>query len=165
MSGPFASMQLSPNVSLSATGGIQLLGASTNGQVGDTTGNVTSWYASLGITHRINNYMNQTLSVSKSNPTGLNSNFVGLTSLQHTFSWQLIRDVSLGSAEFIEYGTDSGGALAENVWRYGGSVTLGYALTQKLGLSLTYSLTKRDSNVADRDYTQNVLTLGASYAF
>lgn len=165
MSGPFASLQLSPNVSLSATAGVQLLGASTDGQVGDTTGNVTSWYTSLSITHRINNYMNQTLSVSKSNPSGLNSNFVGLASLQHSLSWQLIRDVSLTTAEFIEYGSDSGGSLAENVWRYGGTVSLGYALTQKLSLSLSYTLTLRDSNVADRDYTQNVLTLGATYAF
>ncbi|PAW77827.1 MAG: hypothetical protein B9S32_09500 [Verrucomicrobia bacterium Tous-C9LFEB] len=165
MSGPFASMQLSPYVSVSATTGVQLLNASTGGQVGDTTGNEISWYGSLSVTHRINNYMNQTLSLSQSNPTGLNSNFVGLTSLQHSFSWQLIRDVSLGTTEFVEYGSDSGGSLAENVWRYGGSVNLGYNLTQKLSLSLTYTLTMRESNAVDRNYTQNVLTLGANYAF
>lgn len=165
MSGPFATVQLSPYLSMSGTAGVQLLGASSGGQVGDTTGDVTSWYGSLSFTHRINNNMDQTLSFSHTNPTGLNSNFVGLSSVQHSFSWQFIRNVTFGTSEFIEYGQDSGGTLAEDVWRYGGNVSLGYNLTQKLSLSLTYTYTRRDSNAFMRDYTQNVIMLGTNYAF
>lgn len=165
MSGPFATIQLSPKLSLNATAGAQYINSKTDGAVGDSTGTVTSWYSSLGLTHEINNYINQTLTLSKSNPTGLNSDFVGLFSIQHSVTWQIIRDVSLSTNEFLEYGEDSGGTLAENTLRYGGGINLGYTLTQKTSLSLGYTHTERDSDVAGRNYSQNVVTLGASYSF
>lgn len=165
MSGPFASIQLSPNLSLSTTAGAQFNMADSNGQIGDTSGDITTWYGSVSLNHRINEKMTQTLSVSHTNPTGLNSNFIGLSSLQHGFTWQLIRDVSLGSTEFVEYAQASGGSLAENVWRFGGNISLGYHLTQKLTTSLSFAHTERYSDVAGRDYGQNVVTLGANYDF
>jgi opacity protein-like surface antigen len=165
MSGPFASIQLSPYLSVSATAGFEYINSDTNGQVGDNSSGFTSWYGSITLTHRINNYLSHALTVSHTNPIGLSSNYVELNQIQHAISWQVIRDVSLGTSVFAEYGQESGGVEAENVWRYGAGINASYNLTRKLSLGLSYNYILRDSNADLRDYYQNVATVSVNYHF
>lgn len=165
MSGPFVNTQLTPNLNFSATAGGQYISAATGGSINDNTSNFLSWYASMSLSHRINNYMTETLTLSHTNPIGLNSDFTKLDSAQYGVSWQVIKDVSLGTSAFIEHSDDSGGLLSESVWRYGGSVMASRNLTQKISASINYTFTQRDSDVDLRDYYQNLVTLNLNYSF
>jgi hypothetical protein len=165
MTGPFVSTALTPTLNFSATAGGQYINAATGGSIGDNTGSFTSWYASISLSHRMNNYVSESLSLSHTNPIGLDSDFTKLDSAQYGVSWQVIRDVSLGASAFIEHGSDSGGLLSEDMWRYGGSVSASRTITQKLSAGVSYTFTQRTSDLDLRDYYQNVVTLNLNYSF
>jgi hypothetical protein len=79
----------------------------------------------------------------------------------------VIKDVTLQTSLFYEHGAEGGGQqaslLEKNYDQYGGGLNLSYSPMKKVRISLNYRLTLRSSNVASREYTQNLVGLQITY--
>jgi hypothetical protein len=75
--------------------------------------------------------------------------------------------VTLQTSLFYEHGVEGGGQQASLIEKnydwYGGGLSLSYSPMKKVRLSLNYRLTLRSSNVASREYTQNMVGLTLTY--
>ena len=75
--------------------------------------------------------------------------------------------MTLDTSLFYEHGSEYGDLQSSDAessydW-YGGALSLSYSPTKRIKLSLNYRLTLRSSNVASREYTQNMVGLQISY--
>ena len=121
-------------------------------------------YADIDIRHRVNQYMEYTLSGGRN----LNIAFYGGTVDQYFVTWQgnwkILQKVTLGTSFSYVHGTDlyTGG---ETYNQYGPGISLSRPITAKLSTSLGYQFYLRDSNLPDRNYIVNVVSLNLNYAF
>src|ERR1035441_3533369 len=87
--------------------------------------------------------------------------------IRPNLTWSIIKNVALNTSLFYENGSEYGGlqsSLQESSYDwYGGGLSLSYSPTKKLRLSLNYRLTLRSSNVASREYKQNMVGLQIDY--
>jgi hypothetical protein len=121
-------------------------------------------YGQLDITHRVNQYVAYTLSVGRT----LNLAYYGGT-IDRYFAhwqanWQILQKLTLGTSFSYEQGSElsSGG---ETYTQYGPGISLSRAITAKLTTSLTYQYYWRDSNLAGRNYTLQIVSLNLNYTF
>jgi len=126
---------------------------------------LNDYYANILISHRLNSVITQAFSAGHESQLGINSNYISLNYVRHTITWNLIRNTLLGTEVFYEDADDSGGYINEHLHRYGGAITLGYQLTQHVTLGLRYQYTRKDSDIAGRDYRQNRIGLDGTYSF
>jgi hypothetical protein len=134
---------------------------------GGTTGSGTSVgavYGEADITHRLNQYVNYTLSGGRNVTTGFYGGTVDLYFVRWQANWKLIRNVDVGTSFTYEHGTQLGLA-AETFDRFGPGLSLGRTLTQKMTGRLAYQYYWRGSDLAGRDYTMNTVTLSLAYQF
>jgi hypothetical protein len=79
----------------------------------------------------------------------------------------VIKDVTLQTSFSYEHGTVGGGQQAslteKNYDWYGGGLSLSYSPMKKVTISANYRLTLRSSDVASREYAQNMVGLQISY--
>lgn len=162
--GPFVETQLTNYLKLRASAGYQMIDSKDNGTVSDpNTGN--DYYAYLLLSHRVNSAITQTLAAGHESQLGVNSNFVVVSYVRHTATWNIINNVLLATELFYEDGDDSGGLNSEHIQRYGGAATLGYQLTPHVTLGLRYQYTQKQSDQPGRDYKQNRVAVDATYSF
>jgi hypothetical protein len=126
---------------------------------------LSSWYANILVTHRLNATLKQTVSAGREAQLGINSNYITLNYVRHTLSWNIIRNTLLSTEFFFEDAEDSGGFIDEHLQRYGGALTVGYQLTPHVTLGARYQYTQKDSDVFLRDYKQNRVSADATYSF
>jgi hypothetical protein len=162
--GAFVETQLTNYLKLRFAAGYQMIDFDNTGSVFDSMDS-DDYYANVLISHRLNAAITQTLAAGHESQLGINSNFISLNYIRHTVTWNVIRDTLLSTEVFYEDADDSGGFLGEHLHRYGGAVTLGYQLTPHVTLGLRYQFTKKDSNIPERDYVQNRVSLDATYSF
>lgn len=162
--GPFIETQLTNYLKLRASVGYQLIDFDGNGTVDDPSDG-SDYYANLLLSHRVNSAITQTLAVGHESQLGVNSNFVVVTYVRHTATWNVINRVLLATELFYEDGDDSGGLFSEHIQRYGGAATLGYQLTPHVTLGLRYQYTQKQSDQIGRDYKQNRVAFDATYSF
>ncbi len=162
--GAFVETQLTNYIKVRIAGGYQMIDFDNTGSVFDSM-DVNDYYANILISHRLNAAITQTLAAGHENQLGVNSNYISLNYVRHTVTWNLIRATLLTTELFYEDADDSGGFINEHLHRYGGAVTVGYQLTPHVTLGLRYQYTQKDSNVAERDYAQNRVTIDATYSF
>jgi hypothetical protein len=162
--GPFVETQLTNYLKLRASVGYQLIDFDNNGIVNDTSDG-SDYYANILISHRINAAITQTLAAGHESQLGVNSNFVVVSYVRHTATWNIINKVLLATELFYEDGDDSGGLFSEHIQRYGGAATLGYQLTPHVTLGLRYQYTQKQSDQPGRDYKQNRVAFDATYSF
>jgi Putative beta-barrel porin 2 len=162
--GAFVETQLTNYMRLRVAAGYQMINFDNTGSVFDSM-DVSDYYANVLISHRLNAAITQTLAAGHENQLGVNSNYISLNYVRHTVTWNVIRDTLLSTELFYEDADDSGGFINEHLHRYGGALTVGYQLTPHVTLGLRYQYTQKDSNVPDRDYAQNRVSLDATYSF
>lgn len=162
--GAFVETQITNYLKLRVAAGYQSIAFDNTGSVFDSSDS-NDYYANILLSHRLNAAITQTLAAGHESQLGVNSNFISLNYVRHTVTWNVIRDTLLSTEAFYEDADDSGGFIGEHLHRYGGAVTLGYQLTPHVTLGLRYQFTKKDSNIPDRDYTQNRVSLDATYNF
>ena len=136
---------------------------------------VNDFYVNGVITHQINAAVSQSVSAGHEHQLGINSNAIRLNYVRYTVNWKVIRDTLLTTEFFYEDADDSGGFAGfdsetglpsgEHLHRYGGAITVGYQLTPHVTLGLRYQHTNKDSDLLLRDYTQNRVSLDATYSF
>jgi len=123
-------------------------------------------YAEADLTHRVNQYVNYTLSAGRSISFAFFGGTVDLYYARWQANWNLIRKLTLGTSFEFEHGTQLATVSgAETFDRYGPGFSIGRVLTAKLTGSLAYQFYKRGSNLDGRDYSVNVATLSLQYRF
>ncbi len=162
--GGFVETQLTNYMKLRVAAGYQLISFDNTGSVFDSK-DVNDYYANALISHRLNASITQTLAAGHESQLGVNSNYISLNYVRHTVNWNIIRNTILSTEVFYENADESGGFIDEHLHRYGGALTVGYQLTPHVTLGLRYQYTQKDSNVADRDYSQNRVGFDATYSF
>jgi hypothetical protein len=122
------------------------------------------YYAQLALTHRVNQYVDYSLSGGRSLSVALYGGTVDLYTVTWQANWKVFRKTSLATGFVYNHGSQviAGG---ETFDQYGPQITLGRPLTAKLSSSLVYQLLLRDSNLPGRDYTVNVVSLNLNYTF
>lgn len=168
--GAFVESQLTNYLKVRVAGGYQWIDFDSSfvnffGTLVPDQGKQSDYYANILVTHRLNSKIKQTLSAGHESQLGVNSNFLVLNYIRHTVNWSIIRNTLLSTEFFYEDADDSGGFIDEHLHRFGGAVALGYQLTPHVTLGLRYQYTKKDSDVALRDYKQNRVALDGTYSF
>jgi hypothetical protein len=128
-------------------------------------GNLNDFYINALLSHRINGAFTHRLAAGYESQLGVNSNFIKLTYVRHTATWNIINRTLLTTELFYEDAEDSGGFIDEHLQRYGGALSLGYQLTRHLTLGARYQHTRKHSDVPLRDYKQNRVMLDGTYSF
>jgi hypothetical protein len=162
--GPFVQTQISKNLSVNAQAGGYIADYGSGGSNGDTS-NVESYYGSLGLNHRINDYVQESLTAGKEYIPGLTSNTTQRIYATYTATWQATTNINVGGNLIYENLSDSGGTVQETSNRYGVGLNLNDNLTQHLTLTLNYQYLLKVANPENLGYTQNVGTVGIGYRF
>ena len=162
--GPFVAATISDNLSVQAQAGGYFTYYDKGGGNGDNE-NIASYYGSLGINHRINDSIQESLTAGREFLPGLTSNFTERIFANYTATWQATHSVNVGANLIWENLNDSQATLRETSNRYGLGLNLNDSLTQNTVLSLNYQYLLKDANPAILGYEQNSGTVGLSYQF
>jgi len=163
--GPFVEAQLTPYMRVELEGGYQGGNFETGGLNGDKS-NLSGFYGRLLLSHRLNRYWTDGVSIGHEATIGLTTNTTTLTYVRYNADWRVNSRTNLNLAAFYEHGNDSPGVFeSENIDRIGFSVSLGYTIGRHTVTSLAYQYLNRASDLADRSYRQNQLLWSISYAF
>ena len=161
--GGFYDAPLSQYIHVTAHAGYSVYSPESSGAT-TTGGDFTGVYGELDINHRINQYVAYTLSGGRT----LDLTYFGGTIDRYFAHWQancqILQKVTLGTSFSYEHGTQ---VLfgAETYDQYGPGISLSRPITAQLTSSLGYQLYWRDSNLAGRNYTVNVVSLNLDYTF
>ncbi|WP_309384255.1 hypothetical protein [Cerasicoccus frondis] len=172
--GPMAIWQASENLSLAGNFAYQEFYFDTGGTINDST-QPSGIIGSVTASHRLSSVFEHSLTASHSFNYGYLSNVDSVFSVIYAFNWRMNSKISPRGQAFYELGADSGGSgfnslgqpvsTAEDYGRYGVGVGVDYSLSSKLKASLDYAFSRKDSNLFNRSYTQNIVTLGLRYDF
>ncbi len=167
--GAFVETQVSNYLKLRVAGGYQNIGFAgdtdtINSIVYADQSTLSTYYVNALISHRINAAITQTLAVGHEAQLGVDSNYVELTYVRHTATWNIINRTLLATEFFYEDGQDSGG-LDEHFQRWGGALSLGYQLTSHVTLGARYQYTQKNSDLPLQSYQQNRVAIDGTYSF
>ena len=130
-------------------------------------GNLASWYANLTLAHQATDFLSYSLDAGHEIRGGIQSGAIEDSYIRPSIDWKVIKDVALHASLSYEHGKEGGGQQASLVEKnydwYGGGLSLSYSPMKKVKLSLNYRLTLRSSDVASREYTQNMVGLQITY--
>lgn len=140
----------------------------------DQTSSVTpaedmnAWYAGLTVSHAITDYVTYALSAGRELRLGIQSDAIESWYVRPSATWSVFKDVGVTTSFSYEHGTQGGGKLpgfpGETYDWFTGGLTLSYAPTKRLRVSLDYRLTVRTSDGASRGYTQNQVGVHLTYS-
>ncbi len=167
--GPYVDWQLTDAIQASLRGGYAYIDNSLT-ILPDESFDTSSFYLGLNIDHQLTERITQHLTaVHGIRPSvAQGAALTEETGVIYQATWSVTDPASLRFDLGYVHGEQSvaaGFAPLETYdqWRFG--LNLSYALTTRLSGGLTYALVTRDSNLPDRGYTQNRVTLELSYLF
>jgi hypothetical protein len=135
----------------------------SNGQTGDES-DLGSYFFNVGFHNNLNLQFRHSLSFGHQAEQGVASNFTESNYVRYQASWDVIRKVSLGFfASFVD-AAESGGLFAEHFRYYEFGLTAGFQVTQKIGASLTYQFTKRETLSDEAQPTDSIFGRGSAFA-
>ncbi|MGE3313262.1 MAG: hypothetical protein AB7O66_25125, partial [Limisphaerales bacterium] len=136
----------------------------------DQTGTIQDDDAFSGVTydvavrHQLNKRMNHSLTVSRGADPGLGSNFTERFILGYNFSAQ-ISPVLRPYLGFSYQSASISGDAGEDAELFRLNLGIGYPVLRRATLGLNYNVSWRVSGDANREYTENRVSLIASYRF
>ncbi len=119
----------------------------------------------LNIFHTVNKKFFHNISYIRTTNFGFIANATTLDILNYDFNYQLLKKVEFKGNLNYTHAKDSGGLFPEEFNRFGYSLTMGYAYSDKLSLRLRYATAEKTSDLDLRAYTQNIWEMGLSYDF
>lgn len=158
--GVYYESQLSQFLKFKGSAGYTVYAPDSAGSTNDYSG----YYGQLAITHRLNQFVDYSLSGGRSISFGFFGGTVDLYSARWQANWHVLRDIGFSTSFSYENGTQFVSS-SEKFERYGPGLSLNRAFTTKLSGSLSYQLYKRNSDLADRSYLLNIVTLTLTYQF
>jgi hypothetical protein len=160
--GGYADWKVTDHFTVAPRGGYSLTTFSTSDVLGDQP-DYSGFYFGLNVDHRPNETISYHLAADRKIQPGANANLTDTYAATLAVTWAFIRDLPFTTSIFYENGKQTGGGLAESWVRYSGSISLNQEITRRLNASVSYGLTYRDSDLADRDYLQNRVTFTLAY--
>jgi hypothetical protein len=172
--GGYADWQLRPSLSLSLRGGpiLYVFDSNANTAGGST---LNSYYLGFDANHQLTDHLSQHLDVQHSVQAGQNqgSAYVEQLSVNYTLNEALTDHLTVGLTLTYENGRQPlpvtvGPFVFETIEhfdRYAASPQLSWRCTEKLTATLTYSYWLRNSDLPDRGYTINTVSLNLDYRF
>jgi hypothetical protein len=131
------------------------------------TSDLNSWYADLNVTHQITDAIGYNLDAGHEVQTGIQSDAIEDWYVRPSVRWNIIKNVGLNTSFSYEHGKQGvgnvAGNLTENFDWLGAAVCVNYSILKRLSVGLSYRLTLRSSNIANDEYTQNVVGLSLTY--
>jgi hypothetical protein len=161
--GGFGEAQISEYISFAGHAGYTVYTPQTHGAL-TREREYSTPYVALSFRHRVNAYVDYSLSGGRTLPTSLTGGAVDMYTANWSANWRVIRKTSL-STGFSYYHGSSVSSGGETFDQYGPQITLGWRLARKLSSNLSYRLYWRTSDQAGRDYSVNVVSLNFNYAF
>jgi hypothetical protein len=178
--GPFVEWKISDVMTLYLEGGVQDLnfdGSSTfdedffQGLTDDERAlfadneDSSSWYMKFELDHRANEYFFHRLVGSKTAEIGVGSNFYDLYHIEYAADWRnVFANTDFSPSVFYEH-FETSGSFPEKGDRIGTALALRYHLTNTITLGLDYRFIRKDSNLPDADYYQNLAFFSVYYKF
>jgi hypothetical protein len=163
--GPFVNATFSNFLSLTASAGGYLTQYNEGGGNGDTNSNVESYYASLGVTHQINQAFSESFTAGKQYLPGLTSNYTDRIYATYGDNWQATKEIGVSSSLFWENLTDSAAVFSEDSNRYGWSLGISDSLSTHMTLTMGYQFILKNADPSFLSYYQDVGTLAMQYNF
>ena len=140
-----------------------------------------SYYVSLIVNHQIADFLSENLSVLHSIQLGANqgSDYVEQTTASYYLTWALTRRMNLNASLTYINGQQplTEGSIEifpgvfipiqalEKYQLYSGGLSASWQFTDHLSASVSYSYTQRASNLSNRSYSTDSVTVQASYGF
>jgi hypothetical protein len=121
-------------------------------------------YGFVAMAHQVNKVFGYRLIGGRQFQVDIFSENLDLYFLRLTTDWNVIRRMPI-SAAFSYENADETGGLGEKTDRFGGSLSIVRALTEKLSVSLNYYVYSRTSDLPGRNYVQNRVALTMGYRF
>lgn len=177
--GPFLEFQLTPFTRFLLSGGIQQFesqGFSSDAprnrfgvrETGTQNGGSTSdigYYWTVAAHNKLNLWYSHSLTAGHERQPGFDANYVDIDYIRYTGSWQANTKIILEFITGFEHYKEAQGFAPESLDRWHVGLGFSYQLRQNLSTRFRYSHYSRDSNIAFRDYQQNVTTIGFAYDF
>lgn len=163
--GVYYHLRLSQNFSLRADAGYVIDNLDNPGAA--TTNyqsQVNTFYGSLTLQHRVNQYLTYNLQIGHGLNAGLFSDTLDLYYARLETDLNLIRRWRTRLNFTYENGSETGG-IGESFDRYGVGFGLARSLTQNLSLSLDYYFWDRFSDLPDRTYIEDRVLVNLTYNF
>lgn len=123
-----------------------------------------SLYAKLEIVHTPTENFRHKLSASRTSELGLGTNFYDLYHFEYTIDWKVGEFTSIRPSVFYEY-YETSGDVSEEAHRMGAALGIYHILSEHLTLGLDYRYIRKNSNLPDADYYQNLAMLSIYYKF
>lgn len=178
--GAYLQWQLKSWLQLTARGGPTFYDFYSQSQ-SVATPSLNSYYVSLAINNQITDYLSQNLSVLRSIQLALNqgSSYIQQLGITYSLSWAITKHINLtatgayanGNQPLVVGFFDVPGFPpipiegTENYQAYTGALGAGWQLTDHLSAGLSYSYTRRDSNLSGRNYSINSVSAQINYNF
>ncbi len=124
----------------------------------------TGVYAQIDIQHRVNQFVDYSLTGGRSISFAFYGGSVDLTYARLLANWKIVRKVTIGYSVNYDHGSQIGSG-GETFDRYGAGITLSRNLGSKLSATLGGQFYWRTSNLPDREYANNIISLNFNYTF
>ena len=162
--GPFLTAQINENLAFNAAVGYEFANYDTGGLSNDNS-SLGSWYGSVGLNHRINDVLRETLTAGQEYLPGITSNYTQRVYANYGLTWQATDYLSVGTSLWWENLDDSDAAVRQTSNRYGVGLNLGYQLNTHASIDASYQYVLKDCDQSEFSYYQNQVTLGFRYQF
>jgi len=124
-----------------------------------------TFYVNADFTNRLSSHFTQTLSFGRETSLAVTAQTVDLIYARYSGSWAMNSLITLNLQLFYENGRESAALQPENFNRYGGGLNTSFLLSRKLNMEIGYNFTKKDTDLSQQNYTQNVVYVGLNYNF
>jgi len=130
-----------------------------------------SFYFQFSVSHRVNRFINYSLSAGRSTQSSLFGQPTDLYFASLQPNWNFFRKYQLSTPLFWQRGNQLANQVygqqggAGNYSQYGAGINIGRAITQKLSGTLAYQFIHQNSTASSGNYTINIVSLNFSYQF
>lgn len=155
--GPFFNLQLSDYFAIRGEGGVTGYEFDTGARNRDFNDTLIDWYMKLTFEHEVNQYLTHTLQLGREIAIGYDTNYYKQYFARAEQTWKIIKDLSIGTNQFVEWADPSDGPFAEESLRWGAGIHFGYQLTKQDNLKWGYEYLEKDSKLFLRDYYRHLV--------
>jgi hypothetical protein len=161
--GLFYEAQLSDYTRARVSGGYSTLSPDFTDDTGSNS-DFSGFYARLGLSHRLNRYVDYTLTAGRSVSFTFYGGTIDLYTVDLLVNWHLIRRIGFNTGLTYQHGSYLYG-IPETFDHLGPNLSVSRRLSEKLTASFGYHFYWRSSNLPNRDYTVNILNVRLGYQF
>lgn len=128
-----------------------------------------AWYGRITATHQVTDFFYYSLSAGRELRLGTEADFIKAWYVRPGIEWHLVHNLKLNAYLAYEHGDQGqpgqGGAVVETYDWMGMGFGLSQPITENLAATLRYRHTLRQSDKANREYTQNLVGILLTYQF